>query len=559
MHDISIRRSLTFALAALVIMIGLISALGIYANNASSTAVDELSEINVEQANTINRTQVNLLNTASALKEYATLSQQGDTQGAQLSKTQARDYLARARERFAQFQAVPVAADSQRAPYVDRITQTYQTIVTDSLEPLLADLSPDAVRQRAVAMNDDFARFDEAVRDFVRYIESRGDELIGETSRMGGIVTLVAVGLLVVAVLLAVVLRQGMIRLVVGPLEQAVAHFERIAQGDLTARIEARGRNEIGQLFAALQRMQQRLMEVVSSLRESSESVFTGAREIAAGSQDLSSRTEEQASAIQETASSMEEMASTVRQNTDSALEADRLSSQASTSAESSGEEVERTVTLMREIAENSKKINDIIQVIDSIAFQTNILALNASVEAARAGEQGRGFAVVAGEVRSLASRSADSAREIRAMIEASTSRIEKGAQQAERSGETISQTVESIRRVAELMSEISHATREQNGGIEQINDALTQMDSATQQNAALVQQSSAAASSLEDQAQHLQAIVGTFQLDAAVASLPASRSAAPGSRAEADATTGRGAAGRHVRSVTAEADWSEF
>ncbi|WP_240538710.1 methyl-accepting chemotaxis protein [Halomonas sp. SH5A2] len=300
----------------------------------------------------------------------------------------------------------------------------------------------------------------------------------------------------------------------VTPLREAVGHFERIASGDLTADIEDRGRNEVGQLYKGLAYMQTKLKSLVVSLRESSDSVFSGTGDISAGSQDLSARTEQQAAALQQTASSMEQMATTVSRNTETAQEADQLSVSASQSAESGGKEVAHTVQLMRDIATSAERVNDIIGVIDSIAFQTNILALNASVEAARAGEQGRGFAVVASEVRQLASRSAESAKEIRQLIEATTGQIHQGAQQAEKSGETINDTVDSIRQVTTLVSEISTATREQNNGIEQINAALTEMDSVTQQNAALVQQTNVAAASLEGQAKQLAALMATFRLE---------------------------------------------
>ncbi|SDL88957.1 methyl-accepting chemotaxis protein [Modicisalibacter muralis] len=326
------------------------------------------------------------------------------------------------------------------------------------------------------------------------------------------------VGMLLIGLLVAVV---GLVAIwlvgsgIARPLRQLAERMRDIASGDgdLTQRLPVRGRNESAELAIQFNAFVDKIETVLVSIRDSSDSVRVAAGEIAAGSQDLSSRTEQQASALQETASSMEQMASIVRQNSDSASEADRLSTSASQAAEAGGQEVEHTVLLMREIANSSRRVNEVVEVIDSIAFQTNILALNASVEAARAGEQGRGFAVVASEVRSLASRSADSAKEIRAMIEETTSQIVNGAEQAERSGKTINETVESIRRVSALMNEISSATREQNGGIEQINVAVTQMDSVTQQNASLVEQTSSAAASLEEQARQLTGLIATFRV----------------------------------------------
>lgn len=514
MKNLSVRRSLTLALAVLVAMIGAISGVGFYSNSISSSVIDELSEINIEQTNTLNRAQVNLLSVRIMLEKTAALSRQSEDEGALAMQQRAQEALDRATERYAEFQRVPTGQDSRRDPYVDAVNAAYTELVPQTLQPLLTNSDPDEIRREEQRLDDKFAAFDEASRAFVRYVEDRGDELIANDAQSTLIVEIVAIALLILALVAALLVRIAMIRTVVNPLQEAVDHFDRIAKGDLTAEIENRGTNEIGKLFGALKNMQVKLSELVLSLRSSSDSVFTGAGEIASGSQNLSTRTEEQASALQETASSMEQMASTVRQNTDSAIEADRLASSASQAAETGGKEVQRTADLMREIAASSRKIQEIIGVIDSIAFQTNILALNASVEAARAGEQGRGFAVVASEVRLLASRSADSAKEIRAMIEETTSKIEVGAEQAERSGQTINETVDAIRRVSALMNEIATATREQNSGIDQINVAVTQMDSVTQQNASLVEQTSAAAASLESQARHLAELIATFRVN---------------------------------------------
>lgn len=514
MKNWSVRGSLTAALLMLVSMIVVISALGFYAMTSSARAIDELAETNVTQSNMLNRAQVNLLRARTMLEQYA------GAQGAQASSPavtrlpeQSREALQQAQTRFDAFASIGVGEENRRDAYIDAIKAAWSSLVDDSLQPLLKDPKRFEIRVKQNEVSEKFAAFDEAVRNFIHYAESRGDELIASNHRTNRIVEAVAIALLILALVAAFLVRLGMIRVVVKPLQETVEHFNRIAKGDLTARVEDRGSNEIGQLFAGLKEMQNRLIGLVTSLRRNSDSVYTGAQEIATGSQDLSSRTEEQASALQETATSMEQMASTVRQNADAAVEADQLSTNASSKAEDGGREVQQTVELMRSIEDSARQINEIIGVIDSIAFQTNILALNASVEAARAGEQGRGFAVVASEVRLLASRSADSAKEIRALIEATSARIASGAEQAERSGQTINDTVKAIRQVSKLMSEVSAATQEQHAGIDQINVAINQMDSVTQQNASLVEQTSAAAASLEEQAEQLAALIGAFRL----------------------------------------------
>lgn len=287
-----------------------------------------------------------------------------------------------------------------------------------------------------------------------------------------------------------------------------------VAAGDLSQRIEARGNDEMGHLLGALAEMQASLAKVVTTVRQGSEGVATASAEIAQGNNDMSARTESQASALEQTAASMEELSGTVRQNADSARAANQLAVSASTVAVRGGEVVAQVVNTMRGINDSSRKISDIIQVIDGIAFQTNILALNAAVEAARAGEQGRGFAVVASEVRSLAGRSADAAKEIKMLINASVERVEHGTALVDQAGATMTEVVTSIRRVTDIMGEINEASNEQALGVAQVGEAVKQMDEVTQQNAALVEEMAAAASSLKNQSSDLVDAVSVFKLD---------------------------------------------
>ncbi|MCL7929266.1 methyl-accepting chemotaxis protein [Halomonas llamarensis] len=298
---------------------------------------------------------------------------------------------------------------------------------------------------------------------------------------------------------------------VLRPLDNLVGHFERMAQGDLSQSIHVPGNNEIGRLYRAMAEMQASLSHTVGEVRESGTSIYDRSQHIASGNNDLSARTEQQASSLEETASSMEQLSSTVSHNADNARQASQLAGDATFTARRSGEDVGEIVTTMEEISQSSHQVGDIITVIDNIAFQTNILALNASVEAARAGEHGKGFAVVAQEVRSLAGRSADAAKEIRHLIDQSLSKVDAGTERVNQAGETMHTLVAAVQRVSDIMDEIAAASEEQSNGIIQVNQAVTQMDQVVQQNAELVQQASRSANELENDAARLRDAVERF------------------------------------------------
>lgn len=321
--------------------------------------------------------------------------------------------------------------------------------------------------------------------------------------------------ILIISLFIIALIWFGIRRILISPLNSIVTSIQYIAKGDLARTIDVMGNNDTRKLGEALRHMQAELAKTVGNVRDSANAIYNGTSEISAGNNDLSSRTEQQAASLEETAASMEELTATVRQNADNARQASHLALTASETAERGGQVVDDVVDTMRDIGDSSRKIADIISVIDSIAFQTNILALNAAVEAARAGEQGRGFAVVAGEVRNLAQRSAQAAREIKALIEDSVGKVDAGSVLVERAGETMNEIVSAVTRVTDIMGEIASASDEQSRGIEQVGVAVTEMDRVTQQNAALVEQSAAAAASLEEQASRLTHAVAVFHIRA--------------------------------------------
>jgi len=324
--------------------------------------------------------------------------------------------------------------------------------------------------------------------------------------------SIVNIACTVISVLLSIGMGWLLTRSIVGPVQAAQKAADRIAAGDLTGNCRVVGTDESAQLAASLGKMQDSLTRIVREIRSSTEQIQVASTEVASGNQDLSARTEQTAGSLQQAASSMDELTSTMRHSADAATQAHGLANSASTIATRGGLVVSQVVTTMNEINASSKKISDIIGVIDGIAFQTNILALNAAVEAARAGEQGRGFAVVAGEVRSLAQRSAEAAKEIKTLIGASVDKVESGARLVQDAGTTMQEIVSAVRRVSEVLGEITTAASEQAGGIQLVNDAVNNVDQMTQQNAALVEQSAAAAESMRDQAGKLARTVEQFR-----------------------------------------------
>jgi methyl-accepting chemotaxis protein len=372
--------------------------------------------------------------------------------------------------------------------------ETATTVMRESLQPKLATLAT-AISNYQAQQYRELDGLKQELRDLA-------------TNTRGLLLGTVALGALIAAVF-----AWRLSRSITQPLQDAVAALRQVEAGDLSIEVSSTRSDEVGQLQRALANTTAGLRRVVQQVRVSADSVATASQQIASGNQDLSERTEQQASALQQTAASMEQLSSMVKQNADSARQANQLALGASTVAIQGGDVVGEVVDTMKGINDSSKKIADIIGVIDAIAFQTNILALNAAVEAARAGEQGRGFAVVASEVRNLAGRSAGAAKEIKGLINASVERVAKGSALVGQAGRTMQEVVASIKRVTDIMGEISAASQEQSAGVAQVGEAIAQMDHATQQNAALVEESAAAAESLEVQARQLVQAVAVFKL----------------------------------------------
>jgi methyl-accepting chemotaxis protein len=406
--------------------------------------------------------------------------------------------LPQARKLLAQTQQARQRFSAELVAY---LKQVQARDLGDALESLEQKLRPSQLAyQKAL---DDFKDLE--------YARMLADGELAEASAQQSV--LVVAGLAGLGLVLAVLGSVVATRSITQPVRQAVTIARTVASGALTSRIEVTRQDETGELQAALKAMNDSLIEVVGTVRQSSDAIATGATEIASGNADLSLRTEDQANNLQQAAAAIEQLSATVRQSADTAQQAAQMATTASRVATRGGQAVAAVVSTMDEISASSRKITEIIGVIDGIAFQTNILALNAAVEAARAGEQGRGFAVVASEVRSLAGRSAEAAKEIKQLIAASVAKVETGSQQVGQAGQTMDDIVTQVQRVSEMLGEISVTTREQTTGIGQVRDSVNQLDQVTQQNAALVEQSAAAAESLRLQASRLVEVVGVFKL----------------------------------------------
>ncbi|CAH0446040.1 Methyl-accepting chemotaxis protein II [Ralstonia syzygii subsp. syzygii] len=512
LNRLSIRFRLNAALVLLGALLAIIGIIGEVGMRASDADIRDIYSNQLASTSLVSKAHLNTAVIRTTL-DRAVIHPEAPDVPSLIEK--AGTYRAKSEEAWKKYKSLPMSAEEARLAADVEAKRT--TFFRDGVEPLIAALrARDAAAIDKVVMTaipPMFVSLTAAVEALDRnQAEQAKAAYEGALVRSQRFLWLI-IGAIGVGILAAVGCAFGLDRAISVPLSRMLGHFGEISRGNLTEQIVVTSQDEMGALTRGLQDMQRGLIRTIETMRGGSDSIASATKQIAAGNMDLSQRTEEQASSLEETASSMEELTSIVKQNADNARQASTLAVNASDIAVKGGEVVGRVVETMAGINDSSKKIADIIGVIEGIAFQTNILALNAAVEAARAGEQGRGFAVVAGEVRSLAQRSAGAAKEIKALISDSVGRVENGTTLVAEAGTVIDEVLVAVKRVTDIMGEISAASAEQSSGIEQVNQAVNQMDEVTQQNAALVEEAAAAAQSLEEQAGLLREAVASFRL----------------------------------------------
>ena len=512
LEKLKVRTGMMLVLACFVITLALACGLSWMNAENSVREIEDLNNVAVHQVDPLYESNAALLRTRLSLAASIADLQAGANDQAASAEAAAAGQLKLARERFDRYMAVPKSERGQELALVLQGRFNAYAAGLDELDAALKERSVARYQQNEARVRQADADFAKDMQVFLARVQERSDSVLDRSQTTYSTARISAIVLLSVALLLAVLCWAFIRRGVLLPLQDAGRHFDRIAAGDLTQRVDARSSNEIGTLFSAVRRMQDGLTRTVTTVRQGVEEINVGAAEIAAGNANLSTRTEEQAAALEETASTMEELAATVKQNAENAAQANQLAAVSMEVAQRGGHTVGQVVATMQGISDSSRRIADIVSVIDGIAFQTNILALNAAVEAARAGEQGKGFAVVAGEVRTLAQRAAQAAKEIKALIETSVETVAAGSSQVSAAGQTMEEIVVSVQRVADIMGEISAASAQQAGGIDQVSLAVSQMDEVTQHNAALVEEASAAASAMEDQARRLAEATSVFK-----------------------------------------------